>query len=102
MCTGQSNLLTALVRLNAKIQGHKTYSVTVNCDTAAVRQFAIGPVILSVEQGLLLARWHPPGPTRIFRQLSFKHGATTADVALFYLIKSSAAIARLQPVSTSL
>jgi hypothetical protein len=48
MCIGQLNLLKALVRLNAKIRGHKAYSVTVCRHTAAVRLRAASP-----EQGEL-------------------------------------------------
>jgi hypothetical protein len=43
MCTGQRNFVTALVRLNAKIRGHKAHSVTVCRHTAAMRQFCHWP-----------------------------------------------------------
>ena len=43
MCTGQRNFITALLRLNAKIRGHKAQSVTVCRHTAAVRQFRHWP-----------------------------------------------------------
>jgi hypothetical protein len=60
--------------------GSPVQPVSRSAVTLPPRQFCHWPVVLSARQGLSPARWHPPGPTRIFRQLQFKHGATVADV----------------------
>jgi hypothetical protein len=82
MYTEQQKFLTALVRLNVKIRGHKA-----QCHSLPSHyhrgNFAISLVVLSARQGLSPACWHPPGPAKISGELPFRYGVTAADVASF-------------------
>jgi hypothetical protein len=68
MCTGQRNFVTALVRLNVKIRGHKAHSVTVSRRAAAVRQ--ISPLALSYFQPDKVCTSPPQGDSLSVTSLS--------------------------------
>jgi hypothetical protein len=68
--------------LNAKIQDHKIYSITVYHHTAAVKQFCHWPY-RTFSHTSLTGSLNTLGPTRIFRQLPFKHGIIAVNVTLF-------------------
>jgi hypothetical protein len=63
-------------------------------DTAAMRQFSHWRCrTLSSTRSLAGLGRHPPGPTRISRQLLFRHRATTAaDVALSHRLEASVVV----------
>jgi len=82
VCTGQLNLLVALIRPNAKVRDHKAHWDTANRDTTALRQFCHWPCRTFSPAKCVVVMLASTRVPQDFRQLSFKNGATAADVAV--------------------